>query len=142
MGNHHYYVPAGLPPGEGPQLGGSEGPPEGVYYYRIYAGLMSALCVMLIVAGVSSFLDPIISSGSMGSSTSRGFFQGVFFTIAGIVPLVPFLLTLFGGRKGWVHTLATVLIALTMITMCCLPISIPMLIYWQKPETKRWYGAA
>ena len=34
-----------------------------------------------------------------------------------------------------------ILIGLNMLwNTCCLPITIPLLVVWMKPETKRWYG--
>jgi hypothetical protein len=143
MANHHYYVPAGLPPGEGPRSG-REGPPEGVYYYRIFGGVLAALCFVLVAGGVRSFLGPILASGGPSGTapSTSDIFGGVFLAAVGVVLLIPCFLSLLGGRRPWVHQLGTMLIALSMITMCCLPLSIPMLMVWLKPETKRWYGTA
>jgi hypothetical protein len=141
----HYYMPAGLPPGAGP-MNEQEGAPEGVYYYRIYGGILAVLSALVIVAGMTMFLIPLFSSGGPGGSSSAAsdpvaMITGAFYTGAGVVFLVPLLLSLFGGRNGWVHTLGTVVLALTMLTLCCVPFSIPVLIIWLRPETKRWYGA-
>ena len=140
MANPHYYVPAGLPPGEGPQ-GIQEGPPEAVYYYRIYGGTVAALCTLLIAAGIGSFVDPFLS-GAVSGGRSGDVLAGVLMSMFGIAMLIPCVLSLVGGRKSWVHTLATVVVILSMLTTCCLPIGIPMLIFWMRPETKRWYGAS
>jgi hypothetical protein len=40
----------------------------------------------------------------------------------------------------WVWTYHLVLIAFGLTSACCLPICIPLLIGWIKPETKRYYG--
>lgn len=140
MANHHYYMPAGLPPGEGP-TGMQEGPPEAVYYYRIYGGTLAVLYALAMITGIGTLLNALLSGGAASGSHSAGdTVVGILVTAFSIAFLIPCLLSLLGGRKGWVHALGTVVIVFSMLTTCCLPIAIPMLIYWTKPETKRWFS--
>src|SRR5262245_5384116 len=105
MANPHYYVPAGMPPGEGPQSI-QEGPPAGVYYYRIYGGLMALLCALLILTGMIALLDPLLSSGTGGGGgpSTGDLIQGIFCTGFGSALFIPFVLSLVCGRRPWVHT--------------------------------------
>lgn len=43
-------------------------------------------------------------------------------------------------RPQWGWTYGLVLICLTLTSMCCLPLAIPLLIQWIKPETKAYFG--
>jgi hypothetical protein len=63
---------------------------------------------------------------------------GVLFAIAlGIA--VPAILAALGPRRPWVWVLNLILIALGCLHCLSLPFAVPLLIYWLKPETKRWF---
>jgi hypothetical protein len=145
MEKPHYYIPSGLPPGASP-MAEEEGPPPGVYYYRIFAGIHAAFAALAVLGGIGLLLAPFVSSAGAGSSgpgavSVESAIAGVFYIIIGAALFVPLLISLFAGRAAWVHTLGTVLLAITMMSLCCVPFSLPVLIVWLKPETKRWYGA-
>lgn len=140
MDNQHYYMPAGLPPGEGPRSQRDDTPPEGVYYYRIYAGIFCVACIASIVTGIAALVGELHPSASSSGAPQRDLMEGFGFSVVGVVFLVPILLSLLAGRRPWVHTLCSVLIAMTVLPLCCLPVAVPMLVVWQKPETKRWFG--
>ena len=138
-----YYIPAGMPPGHDPMIQ-QDGPPEGVYYFRIFGALMALLAAATIVAGMSIILSPLLTPtpGPLSPGASSAVIGGVVYVIFGTVAFVPFMIALFGGRRRWVHTLTTILIGFSMLPFCCvIPVGIPLLIVWQKPETKRWFGA-
>ena len=84
----------------------------------------------------------VIGRGPAGvAGTEVGFYiAGLLYGAIGLAFLIPTLIALFAGRKPWVHTLGTVVIALGMLNFCCLPVLIPLLIVWMKPETRRWFG--
>jgi len=89
------------------------------------------------------FIAPlVVDRGATGSAVADLDFYlvGIFYGVVGLVLTVPAIVALFGGRRPWVHTLGTVVIALGMINFCCLPVLIPLLIVWMKPETRRWFG--
>ena len=67
---------------------------------------------------------------------------GVYGTV-GLVMAVPWVVAILGGRRKWVHPLGMILLIITMVTVtCCLPVAIPLLVAWLKPEVKRWFGSA
>lgn len=136
-----YYIPAGMPPGHDPMVQ-QDGTPEGVYYFRIYGALMCLIALAVIVSGMGVMLNPLLSAppGPMPPSAVSTVVGGIVYTGMGLAALIPFLIALFGGRRRWIHTLALILVALSMMTTCCLPIGIPLLIVWQKPETKNWFN--
>lgn len=137
----HYFVPAGMPPGHEP-LAQDDTTPAGVYYFRIFGGFMALSTGALLIAGMAGTIAALVSSSASTSASSAmpPIFIGLVYTGIGGLMFLLYILALFGGRKPWVHTLGTILIALTMTSICCMPISIPLLISYNKQEVKRWYG--
>jgi len=137
-----YLIPAGAPPGT-PLLHEEERPPEAVYYFRIYAVLMVLFLMLLSGYGLYLMLSPIMN-GSTGSAATGEWVIGLILFMFTFCFLVPHVIALFGGRRRWVYTLSMILIGLNLLTgnFCCMLVTVPLLIYWMKPETKRWYGAS
>lgn len=134
-----FLIPAGMPPGVAYMH--EERPPEGVYYFRIYGGLMLFTSAASAIFGLVMVALPILNPATGPAAGKESWIVGLAYGVFGAAFFVPWALALFGGRKPWVHTLGLVLIALGMTQLCCLPIQIPLLLTWLKPETKRWYGA-
>jgi hypothetical protein len=137
------FVPQGMPPGT--EYGALADPtPDGVYYFRIYGGIHATLNGLVALFGLGMMLAPLrlpSSSGSSGSDAGAWIVMGLVYGGMGMLFLVPTLVALFGGRRPWVHVLGTVVIAMGMLSICCLPVLIPLLLVWIKPETRAWYGA-
>jgi hypothetical protein len=133
-----FLMPAGLPPGA--EYTHEERTPEGVTYYRIYAGIMAVLNAILALVGLVLMFTPLFAAPK-ATSDAEMVIMGLIYGGIGTVFFIAWVVTLFSGRKPWVHTMGTVMIALGMTQICCLPVLIPLLINWLKPETKRWYGA-
>jgi hypothetical protein len=139
MNQGPFFIPPGAPPGT-PLLMEEERPPEAVYYFRIYAIVMLLSLLGFFGFGLWLMLEPLMRGG--GATVNPGeWVVGLFFAgIAGLF-VIPHAIVLFAGRAKWAYTLAVVLIGLSMLwNTCCLPITIPLLIVWMKPETKKWYG--
>jgi len=137
MNHGPYFIPQGAPPGT-PLLIEEERPPEAVYYFRIYAVLL--LLVWLIAFGMSVYalVDPLMKGVS---STTGSFVFALFMTAISFLFMIPSAIMVFAGRAKWVYTLGVVMLGLqTLMNPCCLPLTVPLLVYWMKPETKRWFG--
>ena len=65
---------------------------------------------------------------------------GVIYAIMGLVFAIVFAVGLFLPRKPWGWIMGIVLIALGMTSVCCLPATIPLLIFWLKPDAKAYFG--
>ncbi len=117
--------------------------PDGVYYFRIYGGIHAVLNGLVAIFGAVMMFAPLwtsSSSGTEGPDAAVMVVMGLVYGGMGVLFLVPTLLALFGGRRPWVHVLGTVVIAMGMLTLCCIPVLIPLMLVWQKPETRAWYG--
>ena len=133
-----FLMPAGMPPGA--EYIHDERTPEGVTYFRIYAGLMSVSSAGLAIMGLVMMASPLFASRMKPGEDITAFGAGLFYGIMGMIFFIPWVLALFGPRRPWVHTVGLVMVGLSMLS-CCVPLAIPVLITWTKPETKRWYGA-
>lgn len=119
-----------------------ERPPEAVYYFRIYVIVMLLSLFGFFGLGLWMMLEPMMKHTGAPVTPSDWIGGFIIGAIAGIF-MVPHAIVLFGGRSKWVYTLAVVLIGMSMLwNTCCLPVTIPLLIVWMKPETKKWYGAS
>ena len=101
------------------------------------------MAVVYLLVGV--FGATILIIGPEQFQTSRQdadglLVQGVVFVFLGLLLLVPFAAAPFLPRRPWVWVYDLVLICLGLTSCACLPITIPLLIFWLKPETKVWFG--
>jgi len=138
-GQGPYFIPAGAPPGT-PLLMEEDRPPEAVYYFRVYAVVMLLMLLSSFGMGLYVMLGPLLSGASGASATGESVI-GLIIVGFSFLVMVPHAIVLFAGRAKWAYTLGVILIGLNMLwNTCCLPITIPLLVVWLKPETKKWYG--
>jgi hypothetical protein len=106
-------------------------------WFIAYCVLMALMYAVLALAGVAILLggptqpnqDPLVAL------TQGACFLVFCVPLTVIYAVAPFL----PRRPGvWVYDL--VLICLGLTSICCLPATIPLLIFWMKPETKMWFG--
>jgi hypothetical protein len=134
------FVPQGMPPGT---EYGLARPPDAVYYFRVYGALYAVLHGLLALFGLGMMFAPLwLPPASRAPDADMGFWiMGFIYGGMGLFFLAPTLVALFGGRRPWVHVVGTVVIAMGMLQICCIPVLIPLLLAWLKPETRAWYGA-
>lgn len=102
--------------------------PPVVAVYKVYCFAMAAVNVLGIAV-------PIWFGSMMGWKVD----QGALSAAAGIA-VVPFLAALFLPARQWAWALGFVLICAGMIRPWFLPVAVPLLIYWVKPDVKRYFG--
>src|SRR5262245_61459184 len=91
----------------------------------MYAGV--ALLGVVFLASDPKDLDMAAAEAEM---------LGAIFIAAGGVLAVPFAVAPFLPRAGWAWVYGIVMISIGMTSACCWPATIPLLIFWIKPETK------
>ena len=105
-------------------------------WYVVYCVLMALLYLTVTVMGiVFLFVEP-----DREMSAEEAKLMGAVFIILGLVFSVPYALAPFLPRKSWVWVFGLVLICIGLTSACCLPVCIPLLIHWLKPEMKQFYG--
>ena len=137
-----YPPPGGFTPGYGgPPPPSSYGTPGVVTWFKVYAALMAL--VYLLLMGLGIFM--VVAGASLeGMEELQGSASpiviGVIYAIMGLVFAIVFAVGLFLPRKPWGWIMGIVLIALGMTSVCCLPATIPLLIFWLKPDAKAYFG--
>ena len=110
--------------------------PSAHKWFVVYCILMALIYITMAVMGiVYMFIEP-----DKDMSPAEAKLMGIVFLILGLVFFVPYALAPFLPRKRWVWVFGLVLICIGLTSACCLPVCIPLLIFWLKPEMKAFYG--
>jgi MFS family permease len=109
-----------------------------VFWYRVYLGVMVALYIAGIGLGV--FLIYFSQFEPNAEKEMETFIAGIAYSVIAVPFAIAFAIALFLPRKPWNWVVGIVYIALGMTSCCFLPATVPLLIYWLKPETKAYFG--
>ena len=124
-------------------------PPKVVGWYRVYAGAMTFLYLLLIGLGLFLLLSPnALIDPDAGMLSNRpadeteALILGAVYSGLGLVLAATYAVSFFLPRRrgSWIYGI--VLIAIGMTSCLCLPATIPLLIHWLKPECRDWFHAA
>ena len=112
--------------------------PGVIAWFTAYCILMALLYGVFAVLGVVLLFAPASTESDRIAAIIQGFvFIGLGVGLGGVFGVAPFL-----PRRPWVWIYDLVLICLGLTSVCCLPATIPLLVYWLKPEAKWWFGRA
>jgi ABC-type Fe3+-siderophore transport system permease subunit len=112
-------------------------PPKVVFWFRVYAGIMAAIYGLLLVVGVCMMVaalafdvkDPTLLLIMGGLYCALGLVFAVGFALAFLFKPSPF---------SWVY--GFVLICIGFGGCPTIATSIPLLLFWIKPETRHYFG--
>tara|TARA_B100001964_G_C14128233_1_gene551592 strand:- start:657 stop:947 length:291 start_codon:yes stop_codon:yes gene_type:complete len=76
---------------------------------------------------------------SEGEKDGEALINGIFLVLMGPPLALAFGLGIFFKNKPWHWIYGLALICLSMTSCCCLPVSIPLMLHWVKPETKAFF---
>lgn len=111
--------------------------PAALMWFKVYAGALGLVYVATAALSlVYLFMDP--ADLAMSRVEARVF--GALLLVMGLGLAAGCLLPLFLAPKPWVWTYDLVVICLGLTSCCCMPICIPLLIAWLKPEMKAYFG--
>jgi uncharacterized membrane protein len=115
-----------------------DGSPSRVWkWYVAYCGLMALMYLGLLVLGIVFMaVDP----GELEANPDEAKLMGAMFAILGLIFFAPYAAAPFLPKRPWVWILGLVLICLGMTSACCLPAAIPLLIFWLKPDNRRFFN--
>lgn len=102
-------------------------------WFRVYAGVMTALYLVISIAGLFFLTAPF--DGTSEDVTAQRV-NGAIYGFAGLLGLGFHAVALFLPRRPWAWIYGIVVIAIGMTSCCILPAAIPLLIAWLKPEMK------
>jgi hypothetical protein len=112
-------------------------PPQVWTWYKVYCGLMLLLYVMFVAGSIFLFMSAeSIAVSDPEQSAIALKIQGAAFGGVALLLVVLYSCGLFfrPSKMAWYLGFATIGIGLT--SACCLPASVPLLIFWLKQETR------
>ena len=112
-------------------------PPKVVFWFKLYAGFLAF--IYLLVTGCSMIFF-FVSPAELEMERPEALIMGGVFLAFGLSFLIASALPLFLKPRPWVWIYDLVIICLGLTSACSLPMCIPLLIFWLKPETKRHFG--
>ena len=125
-----------------PQLYPDNVPKPGVIpWYRAYCGFMSFLYTGIIIVMVIALFFDFKTELEKEQLPLWAFYIyiGVIFGICAALA-GGFITSFFLKPKPWTWIYHLVLISLGLTSPCCMPISIPLLIFWIRPENQTYFG--
>lgn len=106
-------------------------------WYRVYCGVLFALYAAVAVLGI---VMVFASQGMTGQEAQDAIVMGAVYGIMGVVFAIAFGVALLLPRKPFNWIVGIVMIAFGLTSCCFLPATVPLLIFWLKPETKAYLG--
>ena len=104
--------------------------PKVIIWFKVYAILLSLIYLFMVI------ISPIF----LLSGESDVIIAGLLIIILCFPFFIISILPVFLPRKPWVWVYSLIIIGIGMTSACCLPASLPLLIFWLKPDVKRFYG--
>ncbi|MEZ6114942.1 MAG: hypothetical protein R3C99_28585 [Pirellulaceae bacterium] len=118
-------------------------PRPGVYIgFAIYCGMLALLYLAVAALGVGLMVmsEQVAESDPELDGPMPVILMGVVMTLVGLVFAAIFAAGPLLPRKRWVWIYGIVVIAIGLTSICTLPFSVFLLIFWLKPEAKAYYG--
>jgi hypothetical protein len=114
-------------------------PPAVLLWQRLYCAAMAALYLLFAALGVlmAVFRQQLVDETN---TPLEVLVVGLVFVVMGIALALPFAAAPFLPRRRWVWVLHLVLIALGMTSCACIPVTVPLLVFWIRPATQAWFG--
>lgn len=117
--------------------------PSVVIWFKVYAGFLCFIYAGMAAIGVGFLAAPsLIPFNDPDLPAAVAYIYGAIFVVIGGVFLAVCGLPFFLRPRPWVWVYDLVIIGLGMTSACFLPFSVILLIFWLKPETKRYFGKA
>lgn len=107
------------------------------FWYRVFCAAMAVLNLGVAALGIAPI---IVGAFKNNKESAEMIAAGSLYIILGIAVSIPYIVAFFAPRKPWHWVYGLVLIAITLTSCACWPTSIPLLIYWLKPEGKWMFG--
>lgn len=123
-------MPPAMPPAEKPRV---------LTWFVAYATFMAIVYASCVAGGAWVLTLPEAALTSRDIDPTEVQIQGAVLLVIGLPLMLAFGVAPFLPRRKWVWVYDLVLIAIGLTSVCCLPITIPLLIYFIKPETKAWF---
>ena len=109
-------------------------------WVTIYCVVMAIIYMIFSLIGAFMFIASFTSSIKQNGDQIPMMIQGGVFLLIGLILFILFAMVPFLPRRRWVWTYNLVMICIGLTSCCCLPVCIPILIFWLKPEVKSYFS--
>ena len=106
-------------------------------WFRVYCIVLSLIYVLVTFFGI--YLA-VAQPQTRQYEEAELFFVGIIYAILGVILFLVFVVGVIMPPRRWSWVYGMVLICIGMTSCCFLPATIPLLIFWLKPETKTLFG--
>ena len=110
--------------------------PGVVTWFKVYAGILCILYLFLAFGAFFFIADPT----DVDLSPELAKVMGWVALVMGLGLFAACLLPLVMSPRPWLWIYDIVIICLGMTSACFIPICVPLLIFWLKPEVKLYFG--
>lgn len=107
------------------------------FWYRVFCAAMVIMNLGIAVLGAFPLIAGIIINDK---ESLEMIVAGSLYMVLGVIVAIPYAIGFFAPRKPWHWVYGIVLMAVSMMSCACWGASIPLLIYWIKPEGKWMFG--
>ncbi|MDA0767658.1 MAG: hypothetical protein O3A87_10040 [Verrucomicrobia bacterium] len=98
------------------------------------------LCFLYLLVALAGFPFLLMDPAELDMGAGEAKVMGLVFLLMGSVLFVACLLPFFLRPRPWVWVYDLVIICFGMTSACVMVASIPLLIFWLKPEVKAYFG--
>lgn len=106
-------------------------------WYRVYCGALAALYGLVTGLGLMmTYFKP----GDTVAEAQEMMITGVAYAVVGAIFFAIFVFALMQPPKPYNWIVGIVMIAIGLTSCCMWPATVPLLIYWMKPETRAFFG--
>ncbi len=118
--------------------------PSVVFWFRVYcAGMLTMYAIVTVCgAGILVFYPRLAAESGGRYDAVVLLLYGMLMAAIGLALAGMYLAGLVLRPRPWVWVYDIVLIAIGLSSPCCLPVSLPLLVFWVKPETQAHFGRA
>lgn len=115
--------------------------PPVLRWYRVYLGGMSAIYLGCVVLGglLLWFREEIAGWPPRDEPWTIAVY-GLVLVVMGLVLHTLCFAAFFLPRRPWAWIVHLVLIALGLTSCCTIPVSVPLLVSWIRPDVQAWFG--
>ena len=108
------------------------------FWYRVYCAILVVLYLLVTVFGAFLVFGAPLKTSKYDEQELL--IAGVIYAVLGAVFFLIFAVAFFLPPKPYNWIVGIVMIAIGMTSCCFVPVCVPLLIFWLKPETKAFFG--
>ena len=112
---------------------------KALLFGKLYAIAFGVMYLLLVLLGIVMLVLPSAWDSRHGNLPMG--VQGIIFIVVSIPLGVLSAVAAFAPRKKWGWTINFVIQAIGTTGCCCMPLALPLLIRWMKPDVKAAFGA-